>query len=168
MIEPSPSKEPFHAILCRVVQNRTQEMRSSTPMLVASLGPDYRTFMYWLEGQRKFPAELLPKLCLELGDFELLDVLEHEVGRVAFRVPEITQIHSIDDVRVVQRLVREVGEALNELAKTLEDGIVEKHELDKTVSELNDVIRECAHLKRWLEERHRADFKKITPARRSR
>jgi hypothetical protein len=124
--------------------------------------------MYWLEGQRKFPAELLPKLCRELEDFELLDVLEHEVGRIAFRVPEITHLHSMDDVRVVQRLVKEVGEALNELAETLDDDIVEKHELDRTIPKLNDVIRECAHLKRWLEERHRADFTKIRPVRRLR
>ena len=40
----------------------------------------------------------------------------------------------------------------------MEDGIVEAHELDETLPELDDVIRECARLKHWLQRRHRADF----------
>ena len=150
--------QAFHEILSRVVQNRTRELGTSPPKLAAKLGPDYRSFMYWLEGERRFPAELLPKLCMELEDYELLDTLEHEVSRVAYRIPDITHLRELHDVRAVQRLVMEVGEALNEMARTLEDGIVEKHELDRTVAELNDVIRECAHLKHWLEARHRKDF----------
>jgi hypothetical protein len=166
-MEPLTSKEPFHATLCRVVQNRTRALGTSPPKLAAILGPDYRSFMYWLEGQRKFPAELLPKLCRELEDYELLNRLETEAGRVAYRIPEIAHLHNTGDVRVVQRLVKEVSDALQELANTLEDGIVEKHELDKTVSELDDVIRECAHLKHWLGERHQADFRKQSAVRRS-
>jgi hypothetical protein len=147
------AKEPFHAILCRIVQNRTRELGTSPPQLAAKLGPDYRSFMYWLEGQRKFPAELVPKLCVELHDYELLDELERLAGRIAYHLPEISHFHNVEDVRVVQRLVKEVGEALEALSKTLEDGIVEKHELHNTLPELDDVIRECARLKHWLEKR---------------
>jgi len=42
----------------------------------------------------------------------------------------------------------------------LEDGIVTEAELRKTIPELDDVIRECAHLKHWLEQRWRADGKR--------
>ena len=149
-------EEPFHAILCRVVQTRTHELRTSPPRLAEKLGPDYRTLMYWLEGQRKFPAELLPKLCLELQNFELMDVLERQAGRVAFHVPSIVALSGISDLRAMQALVREVGEALESLACTLEDGIVTAAELKETIPKLDDVIRECAHLKHWLERRHAA------------
>jgi len=147
------AEQPFHADLCRVVQTRTQELRTSPPKLAERLGPDYRSFMYWLEGQRKFPAELLPKLCMELEDYELMDILERQVGRVAFRVPHITAFSGVDDLKAMQSLVKEVGEALESLACTLEDGIVTESELKQTLPKLDDVIRECAHLKHWLERR---------------
>jgi hypothetical protein len=150
---PLTEAEPFHASLCRVVQTRTQALQTSPPKFAEKLGPNYRTFMYWLEGERKFPAELLPKLCVELGDYELLDILERQAGRVAFRVPTISAHHGVDDLKATQRLIKEVGEALEVLAATLEDGIVTEAELKKTIPELDDVIRECAHLKHWLEHR---------------
>lgn len=155
-----PEGEPFHAVLCRVVQKRTQELRTSPPKIAEKLGPDYRSFMYWLEGQRKFPAELLPKLCLELGDFELLDTLERHAGRVAFRVPSVGSAAGIGDLKATQRLIKEVGDALEVLAETLEDGVVTEAELRRTIPELDDVIRECAHLKHWLEQRSQMDRRK--------
>jgi hypothetical protein len=98
--------------------------------------------MYWLERERKFPAELLPKLCVELGDYELMDILECQAGRVAFRVPNISPRTCISDLKATQRLIKEVGDALEVLAATLEDGIVKEAELKKTIPELDDVIRE--------------------------
>ncbi len=159
-MEPAATREAFHAILCRVVQNRTQQLGTSVPKLAEKMGIQYRKFMYWLEGEWKFPAELLPQLCIELQNYALLDALEREAGRVAYHLPDAHHAHSAADVRAVQRLVKEVGEALEALANTLEDGIVEKHELDKTLPELDDVIRECVRLKHWLEKRHEADFPK--------
>lgn len=153
---PLTETEPFHATLSRVVQTRTQALHTSPPKFAEKLGPNYRTFMYWLEGERKFPAELLPKLCVELGDYELMDILERQAGRVAFRVPSVSVHTSVGDLKATQRLIKEVGEALEVLAATLEDGIVTEAELKKTIPELDDVIRECAHLKHWLEQRWHA------------
>jgi hypothetical protein len=116
--------------------------------------------MYWLEGQRKFPAELLPRLCQELEDYEVMDVLERQMGRVAFRIPTEITVHQMSDLKATQKLVKEVGESLAALATMLEDGIVTESELRKTFPELDDVIRECAHLKHWLEERWRKDGKR--------
>jgi len=154
---PDPEREPFLLALDRVVRRRAKEKQKSLHELAQTLGPNYRMFSYWLNGQRKFPADILPHLCNELEDYELLDVLEQQAGRVAYSVPKIDVLPKIEDVRAVQRLVKEVGEALNSLAKTLEDGVVEKRELDETIPELDDVIRECAHLKHWLQEHYRAD-----------
>jgi hypothetical protein len=149
--------DPFLIALHRVVTARTKEMGMSHGDLAKRVGSHYRSFSYWLDGQRKFPADLLAELCVALENYELLDMLERQVGRVAYPVPKIDKLPKVEDVRTVQRLVKEVGEALESLAETLEDGIVEKHELDKTIPELDDVIRECARLKHWLHEHYRAD-----------
>jgi len=106
------------------------------------------------------PAEKLPDLCRILGNFKLLDALEEQAGRVAFVVPQNEPLASAD-VIAVQRLVKEVGGALQCLAETLEDHIVEEQEVQKTVPQLEDVIRECVRLQYWLRERCVADRKKI-------
>jgi hypothetical protein len=157
-METSPTgPDPFLVALDRVVRERTRDLRLSNGDLARRLGSHPRSFSYWLDGQRKFPADLLAQLCAALDNCELLDILEHQVGRVAYPVPKIDKLPKMEDVRAVQGLVKEVSEALESLAQTLEDGIVEKHELEVTIPALDDVIRECARLKHWLHERHRAD-----------
>jgi hypothetical protein len=52
----------------------------------------------------------------------------------------------------VSHLIREVGEALESVAETLADGIVEEGELRITIPKLEAVIQECASLKYLLED----------------
>ena len=47
----------------------------------------------------------------------------------------------------VSHLIREVGEALESVAETLADGVVEESELRTTIPKLEAVIQECASLK---------------------
>jgi hypothetical protein len=157
MIPSDPNRDPFLVTLDRVVRGRTKEMGISCRDLAEKLGPHYRSFSYWLDGQRKFPADLLPQLCIMIDNYELLDLLEQQVGRVGYPIPKIDKLPKTEDIKAVQSLVKEVGEALESLAATLEDGIVEQYELDKTIPELDDVIRECARLKHWLREHYLAD-----------
>lgn len=152
-------QDPFLVTLHGVVTGRMKEMGLSGRDLAKKLGPHYRSFSYWLDGQRKFPADLLGPLCLTIENYEVLDFVEQQVSRVAYPVPKIEKLPQIEDIKAIQRLVKEVGEALQSLSETLEDGIVEKRELDKTIPELDDVIRECAQLKHWLKDRYRADHR---------
>jgi hypothetical protein len=151
------SLDPFLIAFDRVVRERTKVLRMSNDDLARKLTSHPRSFSYWLDGQRRFPADLLAQLCAALDNCELLDFLEHQVGRVAYPIPKIDKLPKMEDVRAVQGLVKEVSEALQSLAQTLEDGVVEKHELEATIPTLDNVIRECARLKHWLYERHRAD-----------
>jgi hypothetical protein len=153
----NPNLEPFLLKLHRVVTHRTKELGIPHGDLARKINSHYRSFSYWLDGQRKFPADRLAQLCLALENYDLLDFLEHQVGRVAYAVPKMDRIPKMEDVKAIQGLVKEVGEALESLAQTLEDGIVEKHELEKTIPALDDVIRECARLKHWLHDHYRAD-----------
>jgi hypothetical protein len=45
-----------------------------------------------------------------------------------------------------------VGEALESVAETLADGVVEENELNATIPKLEGVIQECASLKYVLED----------------
>src|SRR3984885_15704945 len=57
-------------------------------LLAQQLGTNYRSLMYWLRGDRPMPADLLPRICVLLGNYEALDFLESQAGRVAFKLPD--------------------------------------------------------------------------------
>jgi vacuolar-type H+-ATPase subunit I/STV1 len=120
-------------------------------LLAQQLGTNYRSLMYWLRGERHVPAYLLPQVCTLLGNFEALDFLERQAGRVAFRLPD-SKLASEKEIIAVSRLLKEVGEAVESIAATLADGVVEESELKVTVPKLESVIQECASLKYLLEE----------------
>jgi hypothetical protein len=160
-----PQNKQFQTVLGRVVDDWSKDKRNNKEELVSRLGVNYRVFQFWLEHKRCIPAEKIPLLCNALSDYRLLDLLEKDAGRIAFHLPEVSKLPQMEDVRAIQRLVKEVGEALEALSSTLADGKVEQHELEKTIPELNDVVRECTRLKHWLEVRCREDARKGVPGR---
>jgi hypothetical protein len=119
-------------------------------LLAQQLGTNYRSFMYWLRGERHIPAYLLPRICVLLKNYEALDLLESQAGRVAFKIPDPKQT-SDEEFRAISALIKDVGEALESIANTLADGVVEERELATTIPKLEAVIQECASLKYWLE-----------------
>jgi hypothetical protein len=90
-------------------------------------------------------------MCVLLRNYEALDFLESQAGRVAFKLPE-PDITLERELVAVSHLIREVGEALESVAETLADGIVEESELRITIPKLEAVIQECASLKYLLED----------------
>jgi regulatory protein CII len=136
------------SVLSRVVDVKAEyDIR----LLAQQLGTNYRSLMYWLRGERPMPAQLLPQICMLLNNYEALDFLESQAGRVAFKLPE-PNITLEKELVAVSRLIREVGEALESVAETLADGIVEENELRTTIPKLETVIQECASLKYLLED----------------
>lgn len=135
-----------------------------------ALGVPYRTLNFWLSADRNIPAYILPVVCKHLEKeicafqskkrapeaFHALDILEDAVGRQVYDVPHATELEANDFI-VIQRLMKEVGEALQSLAGTLADGRVQDHEMPETIKEIDDVITECVRLKRWLHMRCEAD-----------
>ena len=136
------------SILSRVVETKSDyDIR----LLAQQLGTNYRSLMYWLRGERNMPAYLLPRICTLLGNYEALDYLESQAGRVAFKLPD-PKMTLEKELLAISNLIREVGEALESVAETLADGIVEESELRSTVPKLEGVIQECASLKYLLED----------------
>jgi hypothetical protein len=130
-------------VLSQVVEAKAEY---DTRLLAQQLGTNYRSLMYWIRGDRPIPAELLPRICVLLKNFEPLDILESQAGRVAFKIPEPKQT-SEKEFYVISNLMRDVGSALESIANTLADGVVEESELNATIPKLEAVIRECASVK---------------------
>lgn len=143
----SASTNDISSILSRVVEAKTDYDKR---LLAQQLGTNYRSLMYWLRGERPMPIHLVPRLCMLVGNCEVLDFLESEVGRVAFKLPAP---HVTPEMQLVaiSNLIREVGGALESVAETLADGVVEESELRATIPKLEGVIQECASLKYVLE-----------------
>ena len=136
------------SILSRVVETKAEyDIR----LLAQQLGTNYRSLMYWLRGDRPVPAHLLPRMCSLLGNYEALDFLESQAGRIAFKIPE-PHITLEKELVAVSHLIKEVGEALESVAGTLADGVVEDSELRRTIPKIEAVIQECASLKYLLED----------------
>jgi hypothetical protein len=136
------------SLLSRVVEIKAEY---DVRLLAQQLGTNYRSLMYWLRGERHLPARLLPQMCVLLNNYEALDLLESQAGRVAFKLPAPdTSLEK--ELLAISNLIREVGDALESVAETLADGVVEENELKQTIPKLESVIRECASLKYLLEE----------------
>jgi len=153
--DPSTSDE-LASILSRVVNAKAgYDIR----LLAQQLGTNYRSLMYWLRGDRPMPAHLLPRICVLLDNFEGLDFLESQVGRVGIKIPD-PRIPVEKELVAVSRLIKEVGEALESVAETLADGVVEERELKNTIPKIDAVIQECASLRYLLEDLRKRRTKK--------
>jgi hypothetical protein len=119
-------------------------------LLAQQLGTSYRSLMYWIRGDRHVPAYLLPRICVLLQNYDSLDLLESQAGRVGFKIPA-PKPTSQEEFKAISALIKDVGEALESIANTLADGVVEERELTTTIPRLEAVIQECASLKYWLE-----------------
>lgn len=147
------------SVLSRVVEAKTEY---DVRLLAQQLGTSYRSLMYWLRGDRHVPAYLLPRICTLLANYEALDLLESQAGRVAFKIPDPRQT-SEEEFKAISALIKDVGEALESIANTLADGVVEENELSVTIPKLEAVIQECASLKYWLENLHKRKRRKDKP-----
>ena len=134
-------------VLGQIIEGKAEY---DTRLLAQQLGTNYRSLMYWLRGDRPIPAELLPRICTLLKSFEPLDVLESQAGRVAFKIPDPQQTTE-KEFLIISNLMKDVGAALESIANTLADGVVEENELNATIPKLEAVIQECASVKYLLE-----------------
>ncbi len=135
------------AVLSQVIEAKAEY---DVRLLAQQLGTNYRSLMYWMRGDRHLPAYLLPRICTILRNYEALDLLESQAGRVAFKIPDPKQT-SEEEFKAISNLIKDVGVALESIANTLADGVVEEDELKTTIPKLEAVIQECASLKYWLE-----------------
>jgi hypothetical protein len=167
------SKSPLSKQISSVVESALRPKNApknwkrpiAVKTLADELGVGYQSLAYYLSARNNIPAFILPDICKALGDVGALNVLEERAGRVSYRVPSFSgDSIAKDDLKAVQKLVKEVAEALEALSDTLKDDFVEVSELERTRPQLNDVIRECVRLANWLEQRSEGQFKPVPKA----
>src|SRR6476469_8794083 len=111
----STPSEQLASILSRVIEAKAEyDIR----LLAQQLGTNYRSLMYWLRGDRHLPAYLLPRICTLVGNYEPLDLLESQAGRVAFKIPDPKQT-SEEEFKAISNLIKDVGVALESIATTM-------------------------------------------------
>ena len=150
--------------LRKIVRDGLKAKGFNQTELAEKLGVSLKCVSNWIgKGKdRHIPAEQVPAICNILNSVALLEELAISAGCVVYPIQHIPENEKVvvDDVRAVQHLVREVGDALSELANTLADGKVKPEELELTRPKLRSVVRECVKLEHWLEKRCEADAQK--------
>lgn len=141
--------DQFRDVVRRVLND--PEKRLDLRLVASRVGVSYRVLMHWIgtDPERRLPAELLPRLCAVIGNHDPLDFLEHQAGRLAFSIAPL-EGEPEQDLREAHKLMREATEAIESLLRTLEDGVVEDREAEKTTAELDDVIRQCLRVRHRL------------------
>jgi hypothetical protein len=86
------------------------------------------------------------------GDLRALDEIETMLGRVAFSLPEADG-NVADLMETMGRAVKEFGEYVTEMGRTLADGYIREDEAEKCLKELWDTMRILVKLKAYLEQR---------------
>jgi len=154
-----PRYKPLHPefvdLVREVIKSRTRGTQRDLHDIADAVSVHYLVVSRWQCGTAPFHADRLAAFCNFLGDYRLLDFLESQTGRKVYPVPTDQELanYRVEDVVGVQALMKEVSEALGEMARTLKDPNVTRTEFKRTSRELNDVIRECARLIHWLDMR---------------
>lgn len=103
---------------------------------------------------RPLKAGWIPTIVRETGSFAILDAIEAQVGRVAFRIPESTNPDYADVVTHAAQTMREVAEAISAISSAVIDGRItdaERVQIEKQIAEghaalamLNSVVAKKA------------------------
>jgi hypothetical protein len=110
------------SILSRVIEIKAEyDIR----LLAQQLGTKYRSLIYWLRGERQLPADLLPRMCVLLRNYEALDFLESQAGRVAFKLPD-PDITLERELVAVSHLIMKVGRLWRALRKPSPTALLNK------------------------------------------
>ena len=167
------SKTPLSKQLSGIIEDALRPKNASrvwkrpiaVKALADELGVGYQSLAYYLSARNNIPAFILPDICKALNNYAPLNVLEERVGRVAYHIPfQSGDSLAKDDLRAIQKLIKEVAQALEALSDTLKDDRVKEYELERTRPQLNDVIRECVRLECWLERRCEDKLKPVARA----
>lgn len=100
----------------------------------------------------RFPLKRLIPLIRATGDFRVLDFIERSLGRVAVPLPDPAK-SSRDIYRLSLQSVREFGELMGTIEKSLEDGKLSKKETETIQREGHEAIQAIVNLLSIIEKR---------------
>lgn len=100
----------------------------------------------------RFPLKRLIPLIRATGDFQVLDFIERSLGRVAVPLPDPAK-SSRDIYRLSLQSVREFGELMGTIEKSLEDGKLSEQERETIQREGHEAIQAIVNLLSIIEKR---------------
>lgn len=85
-----------------------------------------------------------------------LDMVEEALGRVAFRIPDPPSDRQAPEImRIISDLGKEFSEAIQAMAKAIEDGRVSRQEAKKCLKENRDLLKACLQIDHYLQRLER-------------
>lgn len=125
--------DSFKAALHETVTRSTMPAKS----IADRLGVAYRTLLEYCDeaSPSNLPSRYLPGLLACADNPALIVYLAHQAGRVTYPVPAGATASD----QAMGALLRETGEALQEVSASLSDGHLSPDELDRCTKQLEDV-----------------------------
>lgn len=100
----------------------------------------------------RFPLKKLVPLVRTTGDFAVLDAIEHSLGRVAVKMPDPTRGKLQDVCRLSLKAVRDFGELMAQVEKSLQDDLVTEQEMERIRKEAGKAFQAIVNLTYALEK----------------
>ena len=88
----------------------------------------------------------------DVTDFAALDYIESVFDRVAFPIPKASLTDPAPIMKLVSKISKEFGESIQELGKSLEDGVLDPDEVKRCRQENRDLIKACVEMDANLEK----------------
>ena len=101
----------------------------------------------------RFPLKKLIPLIHATGDFGVLDHIERSLGRVAIELPATPSREIKDICRLTLRAVREFGELMSVIERSMADNLVTDSELDRVRKEGYEAVQAIMTLIKALERK---------------
>lgn len=121
--------------------------------IAEELSKPYTTFMREINPNdqgAKFGVTELVSVTRITNDFTALDYIEHQLDRVAFKVPTALPSHR-EINKEINATIKEFSELLQGVTDSMEDGRVTNRELDRCRKEAYDLIQQTTVLVKVLE-----------------
>ncbi len=89
----------------------------------------------------RFPLKKVIPLCRITGDYQVLDVMEHQVGRVAIPLPKPDGYSKKEIQTKALEAAVEFGELIKEVTSSVEDGTITEKEQQRIDKEGREAIQ---------------------------
>ncbi|MEN6619992.1 MAG: phage regulatory CII family protein [Smithella sp.] len=93
------------------------------------------------DGGCYYQVQKLPKLFRLAQRYDVLDVLEHSVGRVGVPLPPISGASTSDVCRLTMKTVSEFGHMVSEVEKAIMDNHIKPSERDRIIKEGYEAVQ---------------------------
>ena len=116
----------------------------STPYLCRCANP-------YDEQEKTISATKIVALCKYTGDHTILEFLANRSGYALLKLPEVQHLDFKEHLGQINHMVQNFSDTLNELSKSVEDGVITKKEAAEIKSVSDKLIRTIIEIEKMME-----------------